>query len=342
MGLVSCNPLIAADPFNPTESVSMLRLICLALLLATTPAVAGAQTVPAPPEEIPTWTLADGKTINALFVANDGDQVTMLVRNTVPIKIFDAKSKARIAQLAALSPQQLTERPAKPEPWTSANGKVVSAIFDSVQGENVSFLVQKKIALSSLSEESRLQLEQASSDDSLPSMLIPEVEIPELSLTLEPTVSIDLSKEPDVMIDFKNDSTVLLELDKYVNEASPSETEPEVDTYSTQPIVGPTPSDLAAIARQKKRAEASQRLIRFLDEFKVLYAERGDSQIPDPAWKKRYDNYLDTIDRFRKVDHDDLIAYSTLALAAAALERGDEPAVVASLLMLSEFLLDSR
>ena len=328
------------ESFDLIVRVLMLRPLCLAFLLATYPINTWSEVPDFSTLDVRTWTMTSGKTMEGSLVSSDGDRVTMLVRNTIPVAALDAPSKFRISALSELTDKELKKRPLTPESWTSASGKVVSAVFESARGGKVSLLVSKEIPLSELSDASRLQLQVMMDDDEVPAMDLSGIDVPELSLTMEPSVAIDLSTEPDILVDMKNDSSVLEKLNKYVRDDVPSE--PTASQASAESDAGPTPAELAAAARQKRLALSNQRIAAFMKEFKALYSSRGDAEVAEESWKKRYEEFLARIDQVRKLEPDDLIAYSSLALAAAALERRDERAIVSSLLMLSEFLIASR
>ena len=250
--------------------------------------------------------MADGKTIDGSLVSSDGEKVRMLVRNVVPVSGLDLPSKSRIAALSELTQKELKKRPLTPETWTSADGRAVLAVFESTFRGKVSLLVATEIPLESLSDASRLQLQVMMDEDEVPAMDLTGIDVPELSLAMEPSVSLDLSMEPDILVDMKNDSSVLEALDKYVRDDKPIE--PPAAQTSADSEAGPTPAELAALARQKKLAVSNQRISAFMAEFKILYSSRGDSEVADESWKTRYEDFLQKIDQVRKLEHDDLIA----------------------------------
>lgn len=324
----------------------MLRPFYIVFLLTLMAIDAWPQATDVVKPSIQNWTLADGTSFDAFLSATKDDQVRLLVRTTVPIAAFDASSKARITTLSELPPEELLKHHQSPEAWTSSGGKVVYAVFEAVHGDKVNLLVRKELSQTALSDASRLQLHALLNKDKMPAMDLEGFEVPSIALSIEPSASMDLTAKPDAKLDLTNKKPAKIELDKYKYEEKPSgpkKSSPATKAEETQSqSLQQKEAQAKLLARQQQRAAANDRIVSLLKEFEALYSERGESEMASDEWTKKYDNFIERLEQSRHMDHDDLIAYSALAIAAGAVGRRDHRGVVSSLLMLSEFLVRSR
>lgn len=326
----------------------MLRPVSIFVFLAFTASSAWSQLPGAIKPKIQRWTLVDGKLIDAAVLSADEEKVEMLVRTTAPVSVFDERSKTRIEMLSQLPPEELVTHQQTPEPWASSSGKVVSAIFESAQGSNVTFLVSKELSRQSLNESSQSQLQEWIDVGKVPEMDLGEYEVPSFELSTDQAASMDLTAKPDIELDLTKKAPTNIKLDRYKFDEklgddkgkSPLKT-PEVikPVLANQSSSNQQDEKTKMLARQKKRAAANDRIAYFMKEFGTLFSQRGDSAQPDDAWRAKYNDFITRLDQSRKLDGQDIIAYSSIAIAAAAAERGDKGAVVKNLLMLSEYLL---